>query len=61
VSVLGPAEAPLAVLRGQHRRRLLMKVARGVNAQEMVRGWLASAQVPRGCRVVVDVDPQSFL
>jgi len=61
VVVLGPAEAPLAVLRGQHRRRLLMKVARGVNAQELVRGWLATAEVPRQARVVVDVDPQSFL
>jgi primosomal protein N' (replication factor Y) len=59
--VYGPAEAPLAVLRGQHRRRLLMKVARGVNAQELVRGWLATAEVPRGARVVADVDPQSFL
>ncbi|MCC7283705.1 MAG: primosomal protein N' [Acetobacteraceae bacterium] len=61
VTVLGPAEAPLAVLRGQHRRRLLMKFSRGISGQELVRGWLAAAEVPRAARVVVDVDPQSFL
>jgi primosomal protein N' (replication factor Y) len=59
--VLGPAEAPLSVLRGQHRRRLLLKAARGVNVQGLLRGWLATAEVPRAARVAVDVDPQSFL
>lgn len=59
--VLGPAEAPLSVLRGQHRRRLLLKAARGVNVQALLRGWLASAEVPRAARVVIDIDPQSFL
>ena len=61
VTVLGPAEAPLSVLRGQHRRRLLMKFSRGISGQDLVRQWLATAEVPRQARVVVDVDPQSFL
>jgi len=59
--VLGPAPAPLAVLRGQHRRRLLLKAARDANVPTLLRGWLASAKVPRAARVEVDVDPVSFL
>ena len=62
VTVLGPAEAPLAVIRGRHRFRLLVKTVRSVDLQAYLRAWLARAEKPRGSvRVVVDVDPQSFL
>jgi primosomal protein N' (replication factor Y) len=59
--VLGPAPAPLSILRGQHRRRLLLKAARGVDVQALLWAWLARAEVPRAARVDVDVDPVSFL
>jgi primosomal protein N' (replication factor Y) len=59
--VLGPAPAPLAVLRGRHRRRLLLKTRRDVPVQPILRAWLAQVPVPRGARVDVDVDPVSFL
>ena len=61
VMVLGPAEAPIAVVRGRHRFRLLMKTARTIDLQAHLRSWLA--QCPRetgGVRVQIDVDPQSF-
>ena len=62
VSVLGPAEAPLAVLRGRHRMRLIVKTERDVNLQDYLRDWLKRAGKPKGSvRVAVDVDPQSFL
>lgn len=62
VAVLGPAEAPLAVLRGRHRMRLIVRATRDVVMQDYLRGWLARAGRPRGSvRVAVDVDPQSFL
>jgi primosomal protein N' (replication factor Y) len=62
VAVLGPAEAPLAVLRGRHRMRLIVKTAREVNLQDYLRAWLKSGPRPKGSvRVQVDVDPQSFL
>ncbi len=62
VTVLGPAEAPLALIRGRHRFRLLVKTARAVNLQDYLRQWLFRAEKPRGSvRVAVDVDPQSFL
>ncbi|MGD0108603.1 MAG: primosomal protein N' [Rhodopila sp.] len=61
IVVLGPAPAPMALLRGRHRRRLLLKVRRDVSVQPILRSWLAGVKVPRGGRVDVDVDPISFL
>lgn len=61
IQVLGPAPAPLAILRGRHRRRLLLKVAEGVAIQGVLRGWLEAVPVPNGVRVQVDVDPYSFV
>jgi primosomal protein N' (replication factor Y) len=61
VTVLGPAPAPLSILRGRHRRRLLLKTRRDMAVQPILRAWLAKVPVPRGARVDVDVDPVSFL
>jgi primosomal protein N' (replication factor Y) len=62
VRVLGPAEAPLAMVRGRHRLRLLAQAPRAVDLSAYVRSWLAAAPPARGgVRVMVDVDPQSFL
>ncbi|MBN8927000.1 MAG: primosomal protein N' [Rhodospirillales bacterium 69-11] len=61
VTVLGPAPAPLSILRGRHRRRLLLKTRRDVAVQPILRDWLAKVAVPRGARVEVDVDPVSFM
>jgi len=61
VRVLGPAEAPVAVVRGRHRFRLLVKSPRPFDLSAYLRGWLTSAPKPRGnVRLEVDVDPQSF-
>ncbi len=62
VRSLGPAEAPIAVIRGRHRFRLLMKSGRGFDLSGYLRSWLADAPRPTaGVRIEVDVDPQSFL
>ena len=59
--VLGPAPAPLSLLRGRHRRRLLLKTRRDIAVQPILRAWLEKVPVTRGARVDVDVDPVSFL
>ncbi len=61
VLVLGPAPAPLAILRGRHRRRLLLKTRRDIAVQPLLRAWLAQVKLARGVRADVDVDPVSFL
>jgi primosomal protein N' (replication factor Y) (superfamily II helicase) len=62
IEVLGPAEAPLAVIRGRHRFRLLVQAPRNADLQGWLRAWLAAAPAQRsGIRVQIDIDPQSFL
>lgn len=62
IQVLGPAEAPLSVIRGRHRYRLLVKAAREADLQAYLRLWLSAVPKPKGdIRLVVDVDPYSFL
>jgi primosomal protein N' (replication factor Y) len=62
VRVLGPAEAPLAVVRGRHRFRLLVKSPRSFDLSAYLREWLAAAPARKGnLKLAVDVDPQSFL
>ena len=62
VRVLGPAEAPIAVIRGRHRFRLLAKAARSCDLSGYLRGWLACGpKVEGGVKLEVDVDPVSFL
>jgi primosomal protein N' (replication factor Y) len=61
IRVLGPAPAPMALLRGRHRWRLLMKAARGTPVQQRLRQWLAQVTIPGAVRVQVDVDPYSFM
>jgi len=61
IDVLGPAPAPLAILRGRHRRRFLLKAGRGVRPQPFVRRWLAAIRLPSQTRLQIDIDPYSFL
>ena len=57
----GPAPAPLAMLRGRHRQRLLVHARRALDVQRVIRDWLGVLDWPRGVRVAVDVDPYSFV
>jgi primosomal protein N' (replication factor Y) (superfamily II helicase) len=62
ILVLGPAEAPIALVRGRFRWRLLIKAPRSADLQGFLRDMLAAGPKERGgVRVQVDVDPQSFL
>ena len=62
IQVLGPAEAPLALLAGRHRFRLLVHGERRSDMQGYIRALLAAGPKIRGSvRVAVDIDPQSFL
>ncbi|MCQ8241862.1 primosomal protein N' [Rhizosaccharibacter radicis] len=61
IQVLGPAPAPLAILRGRHRRRLLLRTRRDIAVQPILRAWLDTVSPARTARIDVDVDPVSFL
>jgi primosomal protein N' (replication factor Y) (superfamily II helicase) len=61
MAVFGPAPAPLAMLRGRHRQRLLVHARRSLDVQDVIRDWLAAIDWSAKVRVGVDVDPYSFL
>lgn len=62
LTVLGPAEAPIAVVRGRHRWRLLVKAPKDLDVQTYCRQWLSQAPPAKGdLRLTIDVDPYSFL
>lgn len=61
VHVFGPAPAPLAMVRGRHRRRLLLHAGRAVRVQPLIREWIGRVKAPASTRVMIDVDPYSFL
>jgi len=59
--VMGPAIPPFAMLRGRHRRRLLIQASRHINMQQTIHDWLALTAVPSSVRLTIDIDPQNFL
>ena len=59
--ILGPAPAPLAMLRGRYRYRFLINARRNVEVQKIIMAWLATQQFALGVRVGVDIDPYSFV
>ncbi|MBX9575739.1 MAG: primosomal protein N' [Caulobacteraceae bacterium] len=61
LEVYGPADAPLALVRGRRRKRLLVRADRDVDLQGFLRAWLARVKLPSSVRLTVDVDPYSFL
>ena len=61
VTVLGPAQAPIALVRGRHRWRFLVKAKREVNIQAFLRQWLKDVKPKGSLALQVDVDPYNFL
>ena len=59
--ILGPAPAPLALLRRRHRRRFLVRTRRDIAPQGLIRDWLAQVKLPGPVRLQIDIDPYSFL
>lgn len=61
IKLFGPADAPVSMVRGRHRVRLLVQSGKDVDLSGYVRFWLNAAERPRGnLRVQVDIDPMSF-
>ena len=61
IETFGPAPAPLSLLRGRFRWRLLVKARRDVNIQAVLRSWLDPVKITGSLRIQIDVDPLSFL
>ena len=60
VVTLGPAPAPVFLLRNKYRYRLLVKTPKTVKIQQVLEEWLRKVRIPQSVRVEVDIDPYSF-
>ena len=61
VDVFGPADAPFGLVRGRRRKRFIVRAERSVDLQGFLGAWRARAKPPSQVRLVLDVDPYSFL
>jgi len=62
VRLFGPADAPVAMIRGRHRVRLLAQSGKDFDLSGYMRFWLSNADKPKGdLKVQVDIDPMSFM
>ena len=61
LTVLGPAPAPLSLLRGRYRYRFLVNARRSVELQRIILRWIGTHQFAPGIRIGVDIDPYSFV
>lgn len=60
IEILGPAPAPMALLRGRHRRRFLLKTRRDLAPQAVISDWVTGVRQPSRLRLQIDIDPYSF-
>ncbi len=61
VDVMGPAEPPIAVVRGRWRRRFLVRTELSVDVSAYMAAWRARLKIPSAIRAHVDIEPHSFL
>ncbi|WP_455481864.1 primosomal protein N' [Bartonella sp. B35(2025)] len=62
VSLMGPAEAQLALVRGRYRFRLLLQGRRSFDMQKFIRMMIENApKIPSSVRIQIDIDPYNFL
>jgi primosomal protein N' (replication factor Y) len=61
VQVLGPAPAPMAMLRGRYRLRFLIKGRKQDKLQDFISTWLSGTKFPSGIRLHIDIDPYHFV
>ncbi len=61
IEVLGPAPAPLFLLRDKYRYRLMLKTSRNINIQQVLAKWRQMVRVPSTVKVEIDIDPYSFM
>lgn len=61
VLILGPAPAQLALIRGRHRRRFLIRAGKHVNLQKVLGDWVSLLKPPKEIRLHIDIDPYNFM
>ena len=61
LDILGPAPAPIFMLRAKYRFRFLIKAPKSAPMQRFLQSWVACVKIPKSVHVKIDIDPYSFL
>ena len=61
IDILGPVEAPLFLLRGRYRFRLLLKGDKRNKLNKFTREMIGKTPPPSSIRLTIDVDPYNFM
>ncbi|MHA1538961.1 MAG: replication restart helicase PriA [Alphaproteobacteria bacterium] len=61
IQILGPAPAPLSLLRGKYRRRFLIKAPENTKIQPILKAWLSTLKLPSSIKIKIDIDPYNFM
>jgi len=61
IYIFGPAPAPMFVLRGRVRWRILLKSFDKKALNTEISSWITSVNVPKNVKIQVDIDPVTFL
>ena len=61
IKILGPVEAPIFLLRGQYRYRILLKSNSRKNLNKFTKKIVEKTKLPSSVKLIIDVDPYSFM
>lgn len=61
VSCFGPIDAPIALLKKNHRKRFLLIVDRNIKIQEIIKKWFSFVNSPSSIKIKIDIDPYNFM
>ena len=61
ISVFGPAPAPLFLLRGRARWRILLKSSKKIAMSKIIKNWIVAQKSPKNIKIQIDIDPITFL
>ncbi len=61
VSCFGPIDAPIALLKKNHRKRFLLIVDRNIKIQEIIKKWFSFVNPPSSIKIKIDIDPYNFM
>jgi primosomal protein N' (replication factor Y) len=61
VSLLGPAPAPIFLLRGRSRWRILLKTSKKTAINNLIKKWFLAVKIPKNVKIQIDIDPINFL
>jgi primosomal protein N' (replication factor Y) len=59
--ILGPIEAPIAILNGNHRKRFLIQSELEVSMQKLINLWMSKIKIPANIKLKIDIDPYNFM